>query len=110
MAALAALGYMQRYVIVVDDDVDPSDIRDVLAAMVYRAEPAEYDIIKNWRSGYLDPRLPHDKREAGDITFSSAVIYACKPYHWINDFPVPIKLSAEHEKKVKEKWGNLLDS
>ena len=110
-AALAALGqmsYLTKFIIVVDEDVDPSNLRHVLWAVGLRSEPEEWEIIRGTWNGYLDPRLSPEKKEAGDITHSSAIILACKPFHWIKDFPPAVVEDPELEKKVKEKWGSLL--
>lgn len=108
LAALAVRGYMQRYVIVVDDDVDPTNLNEVLWAMSYRAEPEEFEIIRGFWGGTLDPRLSPEKRAAGDFTLSSAIILAVKPYRWMKDFPVSVKPSLELREKVKRKWDRKL--
>jgi UbiD family decarboxylase len=110
-AALLALGYMSyktKFIIVVDEDVDPSNLRHVLWAVGLRSEPEEWEIEKQMRSSYLDPRLPPDKREAGDLTHSAAIILATKPFHWLKDFPPMLEEDAEIEKKTQEKWGSVL--
>ena len=56
----------------------------------------------------IDPRLPKDKKEAGDYTSSIAIIDACKPYHWMNGYPPTTKISEELLKRTDEKWGRLL--
>ena len=50
---------MGRLVVVVDDDVDPSNLADVMWAITTRCEPAEQiDIVRNAWSSALDPRIP----------------------------------------------------
>ena len=109
--ALAALGthnYKQKYIIVVDDDIDPSNIREVLFALALRAEPAKFDIIRDCWCNALTPLLSPQQREVGDITQSAALISACKPYYWIKDFPPLSKTSPEIEEAVKKKWSEIL--
>lgn len=108
MAALGQMSYMTKFIIVVDEDVDPSNLRHVLWAVGLRSEPEEWEIIKGTWSGYLDPRLSPEKRSVGDITHSTAIIYACKPYYWMKDFPPAVIEDPDLEEKVKKKWGNLL--
>ena len=99
-----------KYVIVVDDDVDASDLEDVMWAVVTRSDPeSSIDIVKNAWSTPLDPSIPPDKREAGDITNSRAVIDACRPYHWRDRFPKVNMMSPEKFVVAKRKWGHLLD-
>ena len=57
----AANSYMGRLVVVVDDDVDPSNLADVMWAITTRCEPAEQiDIVRNAWSSALDPRIPDE--------------------------------------------------
>src|SRR5207244_11446269 len=60
----AANSYMGRLVVVVDDDIDPSDLADVMWAVTTRCEPSEQtDIVRNAWSSALDPRIPPDAKE-----------------------------------------------
>jgi hypothetical protein len=53
--------------------------------------------------------VPCEKRAAGDMTHSVAVINALKPYHWRNKFPPSNAPSAEIARKARERFGWLLD-
>ncbi|MFC1871916.1 UbiD family decarboxylase domain-containing protein, partial [Chloroflexota bacterium] len=108
--ALAALGqynYLRKMVIVVDEDIDPSNLREVMFAIGMRSDPAAWDIARDCWNGTLDPLLSPQKREIGDVTQSAAMILACKPYYWIKDFPPLVKSDPALEKKVMEKWPEL---
>jgi UbiD family decarboxylase len=107
-AALGQMSYLTKFVIVVDEDVDPSNLRHVLWAVGLRSEPEEWETIKGTWSGYLDPLISPQKREIGDLTHSTAIILACKPYYWIKDFPPAVNEDPELELRVKEKWGDML--
>jgi 4-hydroxy-3-polyprenylbenzoate decarboxylase len=105
------LGYHYgRFVIVVDDDIDPSSTSDVLWAIATRCDPlTSVDIVRGcWSSG-LDPTIPPTKRKLGDLTNNRAVINACKPYHWKEKFPASFKLTPEEENIIKEKWHWLFE-
>lgn len=111
-AALAAAGslvtaYALRYVIVVDEDIDPSNISEVLWALGTRSEPEEIDIIRGCWGSYANPRLTPEQRKVDDREHSTGLILACKPYKWMNDFPPSVKTSHGLAKKVKEKWPDL---
>src|SRR6266581_1460636 len=62
-AALAAAScqsgsYLGRFIVAVDDDIDPTNLFEVLWAMCTRCDPAEdIDIIRKMWSGPLDPRI-----------------------------------------------------
>ena len=61
----AANSYMGRLVVVVDDDVDPSNLADVMWAITTRCEPSEQiDIVRNAWSSALDPRIRRRRRRA----------------------------------------------
>ncbi len=108
LMALAHMGYMHKYIIVVDDDVDPSNIREVTWAIGLRAEPEEFDIIRGCFGGGLDPILPPHKRTARDFSHSAAIILACKPYYWSKDFSASVDVDPELREQVKNKWGTIL--
>jgi UbiD family decarboxylase len=108
LMALAVRSHMQKYIILVDDDIDPSNTRDVHWAMGLRSEPEEsIEIIRNTESGDLDPRVSPQKRAIGDLTHSSAIISALKPFHWIKEFPPTFIRDRELEEKLKQKFDVL---
>lgn len=100
--------YLGRYVIVVDEDIDPTNTNDVLWALSTRSEPSQdIEIIRRAWSGPLDPMIRPNEKE---IRHSSrAVIDACRPYEWIKEFPPVAESSPEVRKAAEEKWGKLLD-
>jgi len=109
-AQCGAAAYASKYVIVVDDDVDVTNLDHLLWAMLTRTEPKEsIQFIQNAWDSPADPRLAPEKRAVGDMTHSVAVINACKPYHWRDKFPPSNSPSPEVTRKAKEKFGWLLD-
>ena len=107
-AALAAIGcqsYDVKYVVVVDEDIDPSNVREVLWALALRGNPEEFDTVRGTWCCALNPLLSPQKREVGDITSSAAIITACRPYHWIKDFPPLVLIPPEVRENVEAKWG-----
>ena len=70
-AALGALGgtggYHTRFVILVDEDVNPHDLNEVFEAMGSRCDPGtSLDINRRIWSSRVDPRLEPEKVEKGD--------------------------------------------
>src|SRR6202023_397978 len=105
----AANSYMGRLVVVVDDDVDPSDINDVMWAITTRCEPSEQvDIVRNAWSSALDPRIAPADRERGSTSHSKLIIEAVKPFAWIDRFPKLSALSHEDARAIEAKWGAAL--
>jgi len=81
---------MGRMVVVVDEDVDPSDLVDVMWAIATRCEPSEsVDIIRDASSSSLDPRIPPERRLLGATSHSKMIIDACKPFAWLSQFRRP---------------------
>jgi 4-hydroxy-3-polyprenylbenzoate decarboxylase len=101
-------GYMGRFVVVVDEDINPRDTQDVLWAMGSRCDPATSITVLNGTMGSaLDPRIPPDKKARGDYTASQAIVLACKPYDWIQEFPKTNVASPELRAQMRAKWREL---
>ena len=101
----AAGNHLGRYVVVVDDDIDPTDLNEVIWAIGTRSNPEkDIDIMRNSYSSPLDPIYP----DQGKIFFGSrAVIDACKPYDWIRNFPKVVQSSPEEKQSVIDKWPEI---
>jgi UbiD family decarboxylase len=105
----AAHSYMARLVVVVDEDIDPSNLADVMWAVATRCEPAEnIDILRNAWSSALDPRIPPEQKERGVTAHSKAIIEACRPFAWREKFPPVSALSAEEAREIEQKWGSQI--
>ncbi len=105
----AAHSYMARVVVVVDEDVDPSNLHDVMWAVATRCEPSEQiDIVRNAWSSALDPRIPADAKARGITSHSKVIIEACRPFPWIDKFPPTSALSLDEARAIEEKWGDVL--
>jgi UbiD family decarboxylase len=105
----AAASYMGRLVVVVDEDVDPSNLADVMWAITTRCEPSEQiDIIRSAWSSALDPRIPAENKLRGATSHSKAIIDACRPFSWMEKFPPTSALSLEEARAIETKWGDVL--
>lgn len=115
-AAMVAAGcritaYMLRHIIVVDDDIDPSNISEVFWALNTRCEPEDtIDVLRGCWGSPLDPMLSPERRSQKDFKHSTSIILACKPYSWMADFPRACKFSREKLREVEEKWRKYLTS
>ena len=100
--------YAGKYVIVTDEDVDVSNLEELIWAMLTRSDPAtSIDIINGAWSTHLDPRIPPWEKEKGNLTNSRAIIDACRPFHWKDEFPPVNAPSPELARESREKWGHL---
>jgi UbiD family decarboxylase len=98
--------YLGRYVVVVDDDIDPSNIHDVIWAMVTRSDPADsIDILRRCWSGPLDPVIPIEKKGHN----SRALIEATRPYEHLKDFPIVVDVDKESAERVTHKWREVFE-
>ena len=98
---------MGRYVIVVDDDIDPQNLQEVIWALSTRSDPATgIEILHRAPSNPLDPII---KKPTTHYESSRAVIDACKPFEWIDGFPKTVAISKDLEMEVRSKWPDLLE-
>lgn len=108
VAAMAALcpeaSYMNRYVIVVDEDVDYMNLEEVVWALCTRVDPAtDIEIMRKTQGSTVDPM----RRSPGPTYNSRALFDACKPFEWIDEFPEVAESSPEFMAGISEKWGHL---
>ncbi len=104
VAAHARAGaYINRFTIVVDEDIDPSNLNEVIWAMSMRCNPEQdIEIVKKGWSSKLDPL------NFGTTYYNSrAIIDACKPYEHLEDFPVVVETGKEYSRVIMEKWKDL---
>ena len=95
---------MNRFVIVVDDDVDPMNLEEVIWAVTTRCEPSEdIEIMrKSWGSKVdpllADPAVPYNTR---------ALIDACRPFEKLHTFPRVAQVSPAGVRRTVAKWKEL---
>jgi UbiD family decarboxylase len=100
--------YLGRFVVVVDEDVDCTDMFDVLWAMCTRCDPKEdIDFIRNAWSTPLDPMIP---KGAKSYVNSRAVIDACRPFHRLKEFPKVARATPELLDRVRAKFSHILET
>jgi 4-hydroxy-3-polyprenylbenzoate decarboxylase len=104
-AQCPAAAYYTKWVIVVDEDVDPTDLNEVLWALSTRCHPAEdIDLLRSTWSTGLDPsRYIAEDRPYG----SKALINACKPHRYLKQFPPSTLLRRATYERVAARWTEL---
>ena len=101
-AQCGASAYASKYIVVVDDDVDVTNLDHLLWAMLTRTDPKEsIQFIEGSWDSPADPRLSPEKRAKGDMTHSVAIIDACRPWSWRDKFPPTNTPSAEVARKAQ---------
>ena len=108
-AALAAQvpsgAYYSKLIVVVDDDVDPTDLHQVIWAMSTRFDPEkDIDILRNTWSTWLDPtKNPPEERIYG----SKALINACKEHKHLKVFSPRSRLRREVYDRLVARWSEF---
>ena len=101
--------YAGKFVVVVDDDIDVTNLDEVMWAVSTRCDPASsIQIVTNAWSTPLDPSISPQSREARDFTNSRAIIDACRPFAWRDKFPKVNMPTPEMAKKAWNKFSYLL--
>jgi UbiD family decarboxylase len=104
-AQCPAAAYYTKWIIAVDDDVDPTDFNEVMWALSTRCHPSDdIDFLRNTWSTGLDPsQYVAEQRPYG----SKALINACKPHRYIRQFPPTTLLRRSVYERVSARWEEL---
>jgi UbiD family decarboxylase len=97
--------YVNRFVVVVDDDIDPADMDKVVWAMCTRFDPREgMETLRGCWSSSLDPMGygENDPRNA------RVVIDACRPWVRRDTFPKVARSSAALDERIRAKFAAVL--
>jgi len=97
--------YANRWVVVVDDDIDPANMNEVIWAMCTRFDPREgMEVLRGCWSTALDPMAySHD-----DPRNARVVIDACRPWSRRDTFPIEARSSKELDARIRAKFGKDL--
>lgn len=106
--------FMGRFTVVVDEEIDPYNLDQVIHAVVKWADPARaMDIVRYCWSDRMDCAIyPWDleisKQPSAPVYSSRCVIDACRPIEWGADYHRPILYPRELQEKIAKKWGNII--
>jgi UbiD family decarboxylase len=105
-ATCHAGAYANRWVIVVDDDIDPTDTNEVLWALCTRTDVVEdIDVLKRCWSTPLDPMA---YAGSGPAYFNNRMIVdACRPYDRLATFPPVARATATEAAVLRSRWPEL---
>jgi 4-hydroxy-3-polyprenylbenzoate decarboxylase len=97
--------YANRFVVVVDDDIDPADMNKVMWAMCTRFDPREgLEVLRGCWSTVLDPMVYSET----DPRNARVVIDACKPFARRDTFPLVVRNSKELDERIFKKFKDVL--
>ncbi|UCG65763.1 MAG: UbiD family decarboxylase [Deltaproteobacteria bacterium] len=98
-----------RFIVTVDQDIDPCNVTEVMWAMATRCDPErDIEIIKEVASSSIDPLLSPEQRERADIITGKVIINACTPIYRNRAFPPVVAVSAELKAEIIKKWWNVI--
>jgi len=111
-AAMAAAGsyagsYLNKMIVIVDDDIDPTNVDEVLWAICTRVDPdVDLEIARNCWSSPLDPMAyPDENRNLN----KKMLIDACRPWNRRELFPKVAEASSELKERVRQRWPDVCD-
>jgi 4-hydroxy-3-polyprenylbenzoate decarboxylase len=95
--------YYTKWIIAVDDDVDPTNMNDVLATISTRFSPADdVDILRQTMGSAVDPsQNPPETRLYG----SKLLINACKEHRYMATFPKRMAMDRDIWQQVASRWS-----
>ncbi len=101
-AQAPSAAYYTKWIVAVDEDVDPTNINEVIWAMSTRCNPVEdIDVLRNTWSTWLDPtQNPPEERPWG----SKALINACKEHRYLEIFSKRTTLTREMWERIAARW------
>ena len=97
--------YAGRWTVVVDDDIDPTSMFDVIWAMSTRCDPPkDIDFIRRAWSTPLDTML-----EGPPYENNRAIVDACRPWGRRDTFPPVAEATPELKREMHQKYRKLFE-
>jgi 4-hydroxy-3-polyprenylbenzoate decarboxylase len=97
-----------RFVVIVDEDIDPSNMKEVIWAMTTRVDPkTDIEIVDGCWATPLDPRMPPEQTASGPFTNSRAIVYAVRPWSWKDKFPPVNRIDQDQREAILKKFGDM---
>jgi len=106
ITALDKSPVQQRLLIVVDDDVDVDDPREVLWAMGTRTDAASGTRVSTIETDWVFNPMHNleQRQDKPTYPFSRLIINACRPYGRLSEFPPVNLFGEERRKEAWKKW------
>jgi UbiD family decarboxylase len=99
-----------RFIVTVDEDVDPYNVYEVMWAIGTRCDPEhDIDIVRDGWSEGIDPMVTAEQKKRRDMTTAKTLINACRPKWRRDDFAPVVAVSPELKAQMLEKWGEMLN-
>lgn len=110
----SAYAHQNKYTVIVEDDIDPSNLQQVIWAITTRGQPDKaIQILNRCRSNSADPTIPMEEKRKYKTTpkplyASRVIIDACRPLEWKEDWYPVTRISTELETSILNKWKSVL--
>ncbi len=105
----AAAARNGRFIVIVDEDIDPSNMAEVMWAVTTRVDPvSDIHTVPNCWATPLDPRMPPEQHEHGPHTNSRAILYAVRPWQWREKFPAVNRIERRQRDEMVRKYRGVL--
>jgi UbiD family decarboxylase len=98
-----------RMIIIVDDDIDITNINEILWAVATRWDPKRQSEVVAVPASDLNPTVTSEQRAANDMVSSCIVMDACRPFGRREQFPPVSSVSREYKETVLKRWEHLFD-
>ncbi len=99
-----AATYYTKWIVAVDEDVDPTNFDEVMWALSTRCNPADdLDVLRNTMSFRADPSLAPEAKPFG----SKVLVNACTPYKHRASAPVRTALRESLYSRVRDRWQDF---
>lgn len=104
---------MGAYTVVVEEDIDPSNLEEVLWAMVTRSRlDRSIHIIPDCHTNNVHPAIPPDEKMSEGksrlLTSARVVIDACRDLSWKDEWYPIARMSPELRSQIIGKWETFL--
>lgn len=113
LIASQATGHMGRYTIIVDEDIDPSNLSQVMWAVATRTDPERsIRVLPRCPSGSADPIISPEEKSKTKVApkplyGSRCIIDACRPFEWKQEFYPVAQISSGLRSQLLGKWEAL---
>ncbi len=104
---------MGSYTVVVEEDIDPSNLDQVLWAMVTRSRlDTAIQVLPQCHTNNVHPASPPGEKrsteEGKPLTAARVVIDACRDITWKKDWYPIARISPELQREIEGKWKSIL--
>lgn len=115
LAAVRGAHGTGRYTIIVEDDIDPFNLDQVMWAMLTRGMPDRnrVQVIENYRASNHDPSIPLAEKKKyvmppKPLYSSRVIIDTCRPYEHKADWYPIARVSPALRTKILQDWQSVL--